>query len=333
MNQSVTPPHAIHVLCCPDSHYCPYTGVMLTSLLENNRRHHIEIWIATTDYDPDNCRRFLTLEDDYDCRIHIIHVTQKEMDALPDGQGLWSKATYLRLTVLKSLPADVTKILYLDGDIIVNTDIAPLWNHHMGDKAAVVVTDINDYLFDNGKRLNISQPYFNAGVMVLDLDRCRQLDLTDRCIQIISTMRLDYLDQDALNMVLDGHVVYASLQWNLVTGFLLTNNLPMIPPDIRNLAARLASGRRKAIIHYTGEYKPWLNGTFMFHPLHAVWRRYYRISPWRDLPIFKTLPCPMLKSIAIMRIKMLHALGINTPYSRHWSVTSGRYSRWRSLFR
>lgn len=60
---------------------------MLTSLLENNRRHHIEIWIATTDNDPDNRRRFLTLEDDYDCRIHIIHVTQKEMDALPDGQA------------------------------------------------------------------------------------------------------------------------------------------------------------------------------------------------------------------------------------------------------
>ena len=50
---------------------------MLTSLLENNRRHHMEIWIATTDNDPDNRRRFLTLEADYDCRIHIIHVMQE----------------------------------------------------------------------------------------------------------------------------------------------------------------------------------------------------------------------------------------------------------------
>ena len=54
-------------------------------------------------------------------------------------------------------------------------------------------------------------------------------------------------------MVLDGHVAYAPLQWNLVTGFLLTNNLPMIPPDIRNLARPSGISRRKAIIHYTGE--------------------------------------------------------------------------------
>lgn len=332
MNNEIKPSH-IHILCCPDSHYCPYTGVMLTSLLENNRRHHIEIWIATTDNDPDNRRRFLTLEADYDCRIHIIHVMQEEIDSLPDAKGEWPKEMYLRLVLIKTLPVYVSKIIYFDGDIIVNTDIYPLWEHPMDGNAAVAVPDINHFIFDNYQRLNISSPYFNSGVMVIDIDRCRQLDLTDRCLQILSATTLEYPDQDALNMVLDGHVAYAPLQWNLVTGFLLTNNLPMIPPDIRNLAARLASGRRKAIIHYTGEYKPWLNGTFMFHPLHAVWRRYYRISPWRDLPIFKTLPCPMLKSIAIMRIKMLHALGINTPYSRHWSVTSGRYSRWRSLFR
>ncbi len=315
MNQSFTPPHAIHVLCCPDSHYCPYTGVMLTSLLENNRRHHIEIWIATTDYDPDNCRRFLTLEDDYDCRIHIIHVTQKEMDALPDVQGLWSKATYLRLTVLKSLPADVTKILYLDGDIIVNTDIAPLWNHHMGDKAAVVVTDINDYLFDNGKRLNISQPYFNAGVMVLDLDRCRQLDLTDRCIQIISTMRLDYLDQDALNMVLDGHVVYASLQWNLVTGYMQTRNYQFIPPEIISMTRNIIHNRRNAIIHYTDFCKPWITGTDTFHPLYSTWHRFYRKSPWKYINICKHIRIPIRQRISITRLKMLRRLGIRSTYN------------------
>ena len=96
---------------------------MLTSLLENNRRHHMEIWIATTDNDPDNRRRFLTLEADYDCRIHIIHVMQEEIDSLPDAKGEWPKEMYLRLVLIKTLPVYVPKIIYFDGDIIVNTDI------------------------------------------------------------------------------------------------------------------------------------------------------------------------------------------------------------------
>lgn len=123
MKTKKQPSSYIHILCCTDSHYCPYTGVMLTSLLENNRQHYINIWIATTDSNPDNLHRLSALCKTYDCSIHFIHICQEEIDALPEAQGRWPKEAYLRLTALKSLPQEVTKILYIDGDIIVNTDI------------------------------------------------------------------------------------------------------------------------------------------------------------------------------------------------------------------
>ena len=71
--------------------------------------------------------------------------------------------------------------------------------------------------------------------MLMDIDRCKALDLTSRCLQIISTTTLDYPDQDALNMALEGEVVYLPQKWNLVDGYLQTRYYKRLPSKIKKL--------------------------------------------------------------------------------------------------
>lgn len=320
MITSHTKPH-INVLCCTDNNYAPYTGVMLTSLLENNRNNKIEIWVAVTNISSNNEQKLSSLSDAYDCKLHIIKVTQEQLDRLPTPQGAWPKETYLRLTVLQDLPPEVKKVLYLDVDMIVNTDLRALWETPMADNAIVAVPDINNYITDTHNRIGIHSPYFNAGVMVMDLDRCRELMLREQCLNIIATTQLEYNDQDALNMVLDGHVAYVPPKWNLVDGYLLRYNQSKIPADIRNIVKSSAKGRRKAIIHYTGIYKPWKETKLrLLHPLRSTWYRYYRKSPWKDTEICACTPPSLRRRLSITKLMMLYRLGIKTPYNENWAL-------------
>ncbi len=317
-----TPASHIHILCCTDSNYLPYTGVMLTSLLSNNRRHDIDIYVATTDNNNENHRRLNILADIFSCRIHIIHINQAEIDALPDAKDSWPKEAYLRLTCLDRLPTNVTKVLYLDGDIIVNTDIGPLWETPMKGKAVAAAPDINNYITDYRHRLNISSQYFNSGVMLMDIVQCRRIAMSRRCIHLISTLTLEYPDQDALNIVLEGQVAYVSQKWNLVDGYLLTRNQGRLPSKIKKLIHAAATTRRSAIIHYTGIYKPWRVGTYMFHPMYAIWHKFYRRSPWHNLDILRHIPANILKRITITRLKTLHIFGLRSSYNDTWTLIS-----------
>lgn len=39
--------HLMNIVCATDDNYVPLCGIMLTSLLENNRGSHVDIYILT----------------------------------------------------------------------------------------------------------------------------------------------------------------------------------------------------------------------------------------------------------------------------------------------
>ena len=51
--------------------------------------------------------------------------------------------TYYRLFADGLLPKSINKVLYLDADIIVNTDLLQLWDIDLTDKAIAVVPEID----------------------------------------------------------------------------------------------------------------------------------------------------------------------------------------------
>jgi lipopolysaccharide biosynthesis glycosyltransferase len=96
-------------------------------------------------------------------------------------------AAYLRLLVPKILPLEVKKAIYLDCDLIVLKDLGDLWNVEMDDQYTVAVQDgylpyvsshnVMPYYLELG--LSGDSKYFNSGVMVINIQKWRSIDILE----------------------------------------------------------------------------------------------------------------------------------------------------------
>ncbi len=98
--------------------------------------------------------------------------------------------------------------------------------------------------------------YFNAGVMILNLDYWRANNVLTELTDWITVNRtlMVHSDQSALNAVLYRNVKLLDLKWNLQT--------PLIPPVVYNWGyteQQLRAVQSPSIIHYVTERKPWLS--------------------------------------------------------------------------
>lgn len=295
----------INILCSTDNNYAPYCGVMLTSLLENNRQYHIDIYILTSDISSINRRRFEILEDCYDCSIIFLTPDKELLKNCPikDGDHV-SMATYYRIICDSLLPASVEKILYLDCDIIVNTDILELYHMDMG--GSVVAACIDSYNTVHRQRLGLEDRYFCAGVMLFDLYKFREGDFGQKCLDAINENpdKFLYHDQDAFNLVLNKHVAFISPKWNMMSAFLRRDKSDMHMSETfkAEIEQTLLTESDKLIVHYEYLPKPWQKWVMMPHPFTKLWYHYRSISPWPDAPINCKVPLGFKFNVVLLRV-------------------------------
>jgi lipopolysaccharide biosynthesis glycosyltransferase len=153
-------------------------------------------------------------------------------DAIPDGVRLpvvpnsYPLNTYLRLLIPYFLPAEVTKALFLDVDMLVLGNIAELWQTDIEGYAIGAVADTITKRIGNIEAGGIANfealgldgdaPYFNAGMQLINIPVWREQDLTKRILQCIhDNARYAVLgDQYGLNVVLAGNWLPLNPLWN-----------------------------------------------------------------------------------------------------------------------
>ena len=297
--------NSINILCATDDNYAPYCGVMLTSLLENNKQYNIDIYILASDISSINRRRFEILEDCYDCSIVFLTPDKELLKNCPikDGDHV-SMATYYRIICDSLLPASVEKILYLDCDIIVNTDILELYHMDMG--GSVVAACIDSYNTVHRQRLGLEDRYFCAGVMLFDLYKFREGDFGQKCLDAINENpdKFLYHDQDAFNLVLNKHVAFISPKWNMMSAFLRRDKADMHMSETfkAEIEQTLLTESDKLIVHYEYLPKPWQKWVMMPHPFTKLWYHYRSISPWPDAPINCKVPLRFKLNVVFLRV-------------------------------
>ena len=276
----------INILCCTDSNYAPYYGIMLTSLLENNGDLPIHIYIMTAGLSQSVTDLYDKLSERYNAKIFYIIVDEARLKDCPVRIGDHvSLATYFRLIAPVLLPENITKLLYLDGDIIVSDSILDLWNQDLTGVALGAVTDESYYLDTPFERLSYPKAdgYVNAGVLLMNLDYWRTHQVTERLMDCIEKKGdlLSYHDQDAINLVLHKEIKLLPVRYNLQNGFLQEHHF-------RNFTLGLQEEIREAIekpciIHFGGKGKPWHRREQ--HPFLSYFHHYRKISLWSDLPL------------------------------------------------
>ncbi len=171
-----------------------------------------------------------------------------------------TRMAYARLLLGECLP-DLDKIVYLDSDILVLADPTKLRDLPMHGKIALAVPDaLLHRLSDDCPWLPFEVaskfPYFNSGVLVLDLKRWRETGAMARAMAAIAEKPSEcrFWDQTALNYILRDEVGYISTDWNTVA--FSYEDLSEGPVNL----------------HLISE-KPWRNLVPRFD--HYVWRAFY----------------------------------------------------------
>ena len=161
-------------------------------------------------------------------------------------------ATYSRLAISRLLPADLKKVVWLDCDVLVTGDLERLWCAELGDCHLLAVQDpcvpfvSSRYGVRRWRELGLSEraKYFNAGVMLIDIDRWRRDEIGERAGDYLRERGGDVMfwDQEGLNAVLAGRWGELNVAWNYCPAFTTRERPERTEPWI---------------IHFAGTLKPW----------------------------------------------------------------------------
>lgn len=254
---------------------------MLTSLFENNREESFRIHIIAGKLareSREKLRRWVEVR--YKQELCIYEAGEKILKGCAIyGESHISMATYYRIFLESILPEDISKVLYLDCDLIVNGPVSPCWNTDISRYAIGCVEDMWSGKAENYARLNYdaSYSYFNAGVLLVNLSRWREIKLQEKAMQYIPEHidKLVFNDQDVLNVLLYDKKLFLPFRYNVQDGF-LRRKRRIRPASIPLLDKEL---EHPVIIHYTGGKKPWQYKSQ--HPYKNLYFRYLDMTEWK----------------------------------------------------
>jgi lipopolysaccharide biosynthesis glycosyltransferase len=172
-----------------------------------------------------------------------------------------SNVVYARLLIDRLLPPEVERIIYLDCDTMVRDRIEDLYDIDMQGYPIAAVRDVMGAFIVGGRDIrsnrdlfDTADPYFNSGMLLIDVPKYRAIDVGARLEAAITdgVMARIYYDQDLLNLI-------------------FKNNWLVLPPRWNTIDAHYShEAGDPAILHYTGPFKPW----HLFS--NAAFRRTYR---------------------------------------------------------
>lgn len=281
----------ICILCSTDDNYVPWCGIMLTSLFESNPDDSFVVFLLTEGLNKENSADIHELSKHYGVDIHFVSIDMCLLEGLSIRKGdTVSLATYFRLLSPHFLPADVSKVIYLDCDIIINGSIRRLWETDIENYAIGAVIDESFYKDDIYRRLDYPKEasYINAGVELFNLVYWRKHNCVERCLDCIQKHQdiLTLYDQDAINMVLHDEIKHIHPTWNFQHGFLLSWQYGYYQGELKKQIDECTDN--PVVIHFDGRSKPWHKDSQ--HPYTSYFFYYKDRSLWRSTPLVGSFP-------------------------------------------
>lgn len=248
----------LHVACATEGDYVAHSAAMLHSLLESTTDASVHIhYLHGPDFATSDERLLAKMVESNAGAISFLPVPDELCEGLPT-EGFTGKATWYRVLV-PQLFGDLDRLLFLDLDLIVTESLRALWETDLKESYVAAVTNVlprhyADLLAAAGFDCTT---YFNAGVLLMDLERMRQ----DRCTEamvdygVSNADSLVLRDQDALNAVLGRRRLALHPRWNCMNSFFV---YPWAA-DVFDPDEMEAAKRRPAIRHFEGPgiAKPW----------------------------------------------------------------------------
>lgn len=241
----------IPVVFSIDDHFVPYLSICLTSMLAHtspDHRYHIFVLhqSLTTEHQA-ALQQFSTSN----VTVELMPIDD---DLIADLSGVSGdlRGNHFTLTIffrlfLADLFPQYDKMIYLDADTIIHTDIAALYQIDLDNN--LIAGAIDTFAQESPATLAYIQHtigiapdhYINSGVLLMNLNLLRAERFSAHFLNLMNTCHLDVLapDQDYLNAMCHDRVLLLDREWN-------TTPSPLFEPV-----------ETPHIIHYAVFNKPW----------------------------------------------------------------------------
>lgn len=249
-----------------DENFIRPMGVSMTSIVKNNISQKFIFHIFMEKISEKN-KKILETFSNNNVTIIIYIINFDLFNELPHTDH-FSKATYNRFLMPNILKDKVKILIYIDADVQCFGKLDYLVDLNLKNNIVAVV---NDKKYVRDKQVKVlglkNKNYFNAGFMYIDIDKWNKNNISKKAIEVSfnNLGKLQWLDQDALNIVLDGKCLYLDKKYD----YLL------------NMKHKSAVMMDEAIfVHYVGKYKPWTK--WCMHPLKEKFLSVAKKSLWKD---------------------------------------------------
>ena len=246
----------IPIFFAVDDRYIPFLSVTLKSLIENaSKNYYYAIKILYT-YVSENSKRKILKYKSNNVGIEFVDLNYylEEIKDKLYTRDYFTSATYFRLFIPDLYP-QYDKAIYLDSDTIVLGDISDFYNIDLEDNLLGAISDASvrntpDFIEYVERVIGMStyKNYFNAGVMIMNLDEMRKFHFEEKFLYLLETVKYAVAqDQDYLNRLCKGRVKIIGEEWN---------RMPMPSNEVKDEDIKL--------LHFNHMFKPWHFDDVMF---------------------------------------------------------------------
>lgn len=263
----------INIVVATDNHYAILLGALIKSIEENHKTGElIDLFIIDDGISQSSKQKLVKSCNPAVTTLHWF----KTKDTIPSNvkipvdKSAFPITTYLRLFAPYIIPKDAKRVIYLDVDMILETDISKLWNLNLEGNLFAAAPDLGKTFGNewggvpNYKELGFPADtnYFNAGMMLIDPVKWREEDISNKVIKTINDnmAHLNYPDQYGLNVTLANRWLVLDQRWNCFSAL-----------DIKD----------PYLIHYL-DIKPIFKSYRSNQEYKALFYKYLRLTPWKN---------------------------------------------------
>lgn len=220
----------VAVCMVSSNEYAPFAAVLVQSIIANSTpNHNYDIVILSDDMMMRNGWRIKKLAESHpNFSIRIMDISK-----IVEGFSFYTWARFTSKTYYRLLTPDLfsayEKVLYLDSDIVVNHDVAELYNTDLGDWLLAMAFDThvvayccqNPPLEQRDYNLNVlklknPEQYFQAGVSLYNVRAFQKNFESGYLVNHATKHELRWMDQDLINMLCQGRIKRLPNQWNVM---------------------------------------------------------------------------------------------------------------------
>lgn len=306
-NENWSAVNPVTLVLSADEHFGLPLGVTVHSALRNlEEGRNAEVYVldgGLTDETKKRLERIVVRE--AESSLHFIEPDlERYRDSRLGTQVRFTPVNYARIHAAEYLPTRIQRAIYLDADVVVEHDLGKLWSMDFDGNVLLAVQDqlIPFVSSSMGVRrwrelgLQPDMPFFNSGVMVMNLERYRQEEIGAQVFDYLLRYRDElnlFGNQEGFNSVLAGRWKSLDLRWNVI-------HVAFDPQECEDIARR--EGFRVPhsrltqdpyIIHFTADTKPWhpycrhpartrfydhlQESSFLSWPEYLLWRARHRL--------------------------------------------------------